>query len=132
MGGVRQLSAFSNTVWGEADCYVQYHFPTLSDQDPEEGMFEAKSSQPLHHHFSLLDTVCTLQPYCTETSLCVPEPTFDHTTKHTLTLNPEFPLQKVLIKACSSNGGVPFELWRRFYYPNIRDQLIAKVSAFQM
>ena len=28
--------------------------------------------------------------------------------------------------ACGS-GGVPFELWRRFYYPNIRDQLVAKV-----
>ena len=25
-------------------------------------------------------------------------------------------------------GGIPFELWKRFYYPNIRDQLVAKVK----
>jgi len=24
-------------------------------------------------------------------------------------------------------GGVPFEVWCRYYYPNVRDQVIAKV-----
>ena len=24
-------------------------------------------------------------------------------------------------------GGIPFEVWCRFYYPNVRDQVIAKV-----
>ena len=24
---IRGLSVFSNTVWGETDCFVQYHFP---------------------------------------------------------------------------------------------------------
>ena len=35
--GVRGLSVFSNTVWGEADCFVQYHFPTTGERDKEEG-----------------------------------------------------------------------------------------------
>lgn len=35
--GVRDVSAFASTVWGEADCFVQYHFPTLtSDEDDDE------------------------------------------------------------------------------------------------
>lgn len=28
--GVRDAAAFASTVWGEADCFVQYHFPTLT------------------------------------------------------------------------------------------------------
>ena len=35
--GVRGLAVFSNTVWGEADCFVQYHFPTTGERDEEEG-----------------------------------------------------------------------------------------------
>lgn len=34
--GVRGLSVFSNTVWGEADCFVQYHFPTVSEEATED------------------------------------------------------------------------------------------------
>ena len=26
-------------------------------------------------------------------------------------------------------GGVPFEVWCRYYHPNVRDQVIAKVRA---
>ena len=29
--GVRDLEVASTTVWGEADCYIQYHFPTLPE-----------------------------------------------------------------------------------------------------
>ena len=36
MDGVRGLSVFSNTVWGEADCFVQYHFPTASEEAAED------------------------------------------------------------------------------------------------
>ena len=116
--GVRNLSAFNNTVWGETDCFVQYHFPTqLPDEDTETLM---------------------LQPCRTETTLCVPNPSFTHSTEHTLTLAHEVPLQQELVRVCGQghrgtgrglNGGVPIELWRRFYYPNIRDQLIAKVRS---
>lgn len=33
------------------------------------------------------------------------------------------------LPACadSSGGGLPFEVWCRFYHPNIRDQLMARV-----
>ena len=34
--GVRGLSVFDNTVWGEADCFVQYHFPTSSVSSDDE------------------------------------------------------------------------------------------------
>lgn len=29
--GIRALEVAANTVWGEADCFIQYHFPTLSE-----------------------------------------------------------------------------------------------------
>lgn len=27
VGDIRGLSIFNSTVWGETDCYIQYHFP---------------------------------------------------------------------------------------------------------
>lgn len=35
--GVRDVSAFASTVWGEADCFLQYHFPTLTTDEDEMG-----------------------------------------------------------------------------------------------
>jgi len=67
-----------------------------------------------------------LHPYRTGTTLCMPNPAFNYETRHTFLLPQTCPLQRELMGACGS-GGVPFELWRRFYYPNIRDQLVAKV-----
>lgn len=38
---IKGLSVFGNTVWGETDCFVQYHFPFQrhleSDYGPSEG-----------------------------------------------------------------------------------------------
>ena len=34
--GVREMTAFASTVWGEADCFVQYHFPSVSSDDDDE------------------------------------------------------------------------------------------------
>ena len=31
--GIRELEVASSTVWGEADCFVQYHFPTLLEEE---------------------------------------------------------------------------------------------------
>lgn len=31
--GVRELQVPANTVWGEADCFIQYHFPTPTDRN---------------------------------------------------------------------------------------------------
>lgn len=69
-----------------------------------------------------------LHPYRTGTTLCVPSPAFSHETRHTLSLPPDHPLHRELMVSCRAAGGIPFELWRRFYYPNIRDQLIARVQ----
>ena len=35
--GVREMTAFASTVWGEADCFVQYHFPSVGDGSSEQG-----------------------------------------------------------------------------------------------
>lgn len=71
----------------------------------------------------------SLHPYRTGTTLCVPNPSFSHEAQHTLSLNCGEPVQKYIMAACGRGlgGVVPFELWRRFYYPNIRDQLVARV-----
>lgn len=29
--GLRGLTAFENMMWGEADCFVQYHFPAQTN-----------------------------------------------------------------------------------------------------
>lgn len=75
-----------------------------------------------------------LHPYRTETTLCVPNPAFSHETRHTFLLDGREPVQKYIMSACGGGlgGGVPFELWRRYYYPNIRDQLVARVIPFNL
>ena len=124
VSGVRGLSVFNNTVWGEADCFVQYHFPSIANEQSlrEEGDETESGEQGVSE--------VTLQPCRTDMTLCVPNPTFAHETRHTLSLPPGHLVQRVIMTACGGSGigGVPFELRRRFYYPNIRDQLIAKVS----
>ena len=48
VSGVRGLSVFNNTVWGEADCFVQYHFPRIAEQrslEEEEGEGEGGFSE---------------------------------------------------------------------------------------
>ena len=116
VSGVRGLSVFNSSVWGEADCFIQYHFPA-NDHQPQ-----AKEGD------SLAALEVYLQPFRTDMTLCVPNPTFSHDSRHSLTLPPSHPVQRAFITTCQPSGGVTFELWRRFYYPNIRDQLIAKVS----
>lgn len=32
--GVRGLQLFDNMIWGEADCFVQYHFPVQVETRP--------------------------------------------------------------------------------------------------
>jgi hypothetical protein len=34
--GIRALEVAANTVWGEADCFIQYHFPALSEESDGE------------------------------------------------------------------------------------------------
>jgi hypothetical protein len=45
--GVRDVGAFASTVWGEADCFVQYHFPTLTSDEDEMGNFGLHDIVPM-------------------------------------------------------------------------------------
>lgn len=98
-------------------CPLQLH--TIGPGD-EKGMVKYLSSSP--------GSEVSLQPFRTDMTLCVPNPSFTHETRHTLVLPLAHPVQRAVMMACGSSGTIPFELWRRFYYPNIRDQLIAKVQ----
>lgn len=92
------------------------------------------------HALSVLfpDEIPKLQPHRTPTTLCVPDPSFHDVARHALKLPQGIPVQKHLLAAFTGSwvsapsipgsGGVPFELWRRYYYPNIRDQMVAKVG----
>ena len=71
-----------------------------------------------------------MEVYRTPQRLYVADPTFDSEVLHVLSLNRDQVLPQVLAGACGHcglSGAIPFELWRRFYQPNIRDQLIGKV-----
>ncbi|XP_068441381.1 C2 domain-containing protein 3 isoform X2 [Clinocottus analis] len=116
---INGLTPLQSTVWGEADCYVQYSFPC------QEGDPAAKLDQ------SLIESSVNLKPFRTTTTLCVPDPMFGHTETHVLVAPEGVPVQRLLLsslssRGLSSGGGVQFEVWCRYYYPNVRDQLVAK------
>ena len=113
--GVRSLTTLSASVWGEADCYVQYHFPKQKDTAPK----------PVRPPDSGLD----MQIYRTPTVLCMADPAFDYKVCHAFSLPQAQPIQHALL-AVVPREGISFEVWKRYYYPNIRDQLIARVSLF--
>ncbi|XP_011900260.1 PREDICTED: C2 domain-containing protein 3 isoform X2 [Cercocebus atys] len=116
---VKGLAPLQATVWGEADCYVQYYFPVQHSQ----------SSVLKGPEF--LENGITLKPFRTATTLCVPDPIFNSEHHHSLLLPAEVPVQRLLLSAFSAQGlvpggGVQFEIWCRYYYPNVRDQMVAK------
>ncbi|KAM9852878.1 C2 domain-containing protein 3 [Aulostomus maculatus] len=113
------LTPLQSTVWGEADCYVQYSFPC------QEGDSAAELDATLY------ESSMNLKPFRTTTTLCVPDPLFGHTETHVLLAPEGVPVQQLLLSSFSSQGpssrgGVTFEVWCRYYYPNVRDQLVAK------
>lgn len=71
----------------------------------------------------------SLFPYRTPSTLYMPNPSFAHDILHSLCLPVDCPVGQALASACGHgmSSHIPFELWRRFYFPNIRDQLLAKV-----
>ncbi|MBN3277302.1 C2CD3 protein, partial [Polyodon spathula] len=116
---VKGLTPLQSTVWGEADCFIQYSFPT-QDTESEKNL----DSQALESGVSL-------RPFRTTTTLCVPDPVFNDSQSHTLVLPADVPVQRLLLSACSSQGlagggGIQFEVWCRYYYPNVRDQVVAR------
>ncbi|KAI6079219.1 C2 domain-containing protein 3 isoform X4 [Aix galericulata] len=115
---VKGLTPLQSTVWGEADCYVQYHFPV---QEPGSGALQGTE---LH------EDGIKLKPFRTATALCIPDPVFNDEHHHSLLVPADVPVQRLLVSAFMApgavGGGIQFEVWCRYYYPNVRDQMVAK------
>ncbi|KAL0973183.1 hypothetical protein UPYG_G00200030 [Umbra pygmaea] len=116
---VKGLTPLQSTVWGEADCYVQYNFPA-QDEPPSQCL------DP-----NVIESSVDLRQFRTATTLCVPDPVFSHSERHVLLAPVGVPVQRLLLSSFSSQGlanggGIQFEVWCRYYYPNVRDQLVAK------
>ncbi|XP_053363285.1 C2 domain-containing protein 3 isoform X2 [Clarias gariepinus] len=116
--GVKGLTPLQSTIWGEADCFIQYSFPTQEEawQDVDPHIVES------HVH---------LKSYCTATTLCIPDLVFGHCKTHVLVAAPGIPVQRLLLSSLASQGfsnggGIQFEVWCRYYYPNMREQLVAR------
>ncbi|CAF1141894.1 unnamed protein product [Adineta ricciae] len=114
--GITGLRAFESMVWGESDCFIQYLFPVQQDQDQLTNNNSVKPFQ--------------LRPIRTAATLCTSDPTFHDSNKFRYVLSPTDALHKHFYAACHSPSTletcITFEVWSRFYYPNIRDQLLAK------
>ncbi|NWS66786.1 C2CD3 protein, partial [Crotophaga sulcirostris] len=115
---VKGLAPLQSTVWGEADCYVQYYFPI------QEAGCGALQGTELH------EDGIKLKPFRTATTLCVPDPVFNDEHHHSLLVPADVPVQRLLVSAFmapgGTGGGIQFEVWCRYYYPNVRDQMVAK------
>ncbi|NXW11004.1 C2CD3 protein, partial [Fregetta grallaria] len=115
---VKGLTPLQSTVWGEADCYVQYYFPVQ-----EAGCGALQGTE-------LREDGIKLKPFRTATTLCVPDPIFNDEHHHSLLVPADVPVQRFLVSAFmapgAAGGGIQFEVWCRYYYPNVRDQMVAK------
>lgn len=116
---VKGLAPLQATVWGEADCYVLYYFPF---QDSQATLLKGPE---------FLEKGITLKPFRSATTLCVPDPIFNSEHHHSLLLPTEVPVQRLLLSVFSAQGimpggGVQFEVWCRYYYPNVKDQMVAR------
>uniref|UniRef100_A0A663EP53 C2 domain containing 3 centriole elongation regulator n=1 Tax=Aquila chrysaetos chrysaetos TaxID=223781 RepID=A0A663EP53_AQUCH len=115
---VKGLTPLQSTVWGEADCYVQYYFPV------QESGCGALQGTELH------EDGIKLKAFRTATTLCVPDPVFNDEHHHSLLVPADVPVQRLLVSAFmapgAAGGGIQFEVWCRYYYPNVRDQMVAK------
>ncbi|XP_067889467.1 C2 domain-containing protein 3 isoform X3 [Heterodontus francisci] len=114
---LKGLTPLQSTVWGEADCYIQYYFPTQNMNTITEALPFVSG--------------IILKPFRTATTLCVPDPLFNDCQSHSLLVPPDLPVQRILLNACSKQkftggGGIQFEVWCRYYYPNVRDQVVAR------
>ncbi|NXI59516.1 C2CD3 protein, partial [Chloroceryle aenea] len=115
---VKGLAPLQSTVWGEADCYIQYYFPV---QGPGRGVL-----RETEFHEDGIE----LKQFRTATALCVPDPVFNDEHHHSLLVPADVPVQRLLVSAFTApggaGGGIQFEFWCRYYYPNVRDQMVAK------
>uniref|UniRef100_A0A8C4VN30 C2 domain containing 3 centriole elongation regulator n=1 Tax=Gopherus evgoodei TaxID=1825980 RepID=A0A8C4VN30_9SAUR len=119
VGNVKGLTPLQSTVWGEADCYVQYYFPV---QEPDSSVLQGTE---------LYENGIKLKAFRSATTLCIPDPIFNDEHHHSLLVPADVPVQRLLLSAFSpqglaGGGGIQFEIWCRYYYPNVRDQMVAK------
>ncbi|KAI5611166.1 C2 domain-containing protein 3, partial [Silurus asotus] len=115
---VKGLTPLQSTVWGEADCYIQYSFP-----HQEEDWQEVDPN--------IVESNVDLKSFRTATTLCMPDPAFGHCETHILVAPTGVPVQRLLLSSLagqgfSNGGGIQFEVWCRYYYPNVREQLVAR------
>ncbi|CAF3575312.1 unnamed protein product [Rotaria sordida] len=112
---INGLRAFESMVWGESDCFIQYLFPVQQEQQS----ININSIKPFE-----------FRPIRTAATLCTSDPTFHDSNKFRYILSSTDVLHKYFYAACQTPSTIetciPFEVWSRFYYPNIRDQLLAK------
>lgn len=131
---VKGLMPLQSTVWGEADCYVQYSFVSQnldSIAEAEHNLIETSMFIyntiniiifPQHCLFTKTHVFLSginLKPFRTTTTLCIPDSVFGHTETHVLQAPEGMPVQKLLLSSLSgqglgSGGGVQFEVWCRF------------------
>ena len=80
----------------------------------------------------MLSAAPSLKAFRTATTLCTPDPVFNDVTRHKLCLPEGTPVQREILTACAGagggSGGIVFEVWCRFYYPNVREQVVARAQ----
>ncbi|CAI9744497.1 domain-containing 3-like [Octopus vulgaris] len=115
---INNLQHLEEMVYGEADCFVQYSFPTQS------------STQAPLETGAITDI--SMKTSRTGVTLCLPDPVFHAITQHKMVLPPNTPLQAKLLIACVDSEGqvndILFQVCCRFYHPVIGDQVIAKAT----
>ncbi len=100
---IRNLKLFDSMIWGETDCFIQYYFPIVDGCG------------------------LNLKPYRTSTALCIPNMNMAECVKHSLKIDRVANLKQELFSLYNSTPGyMTFEIWLRYYHPNVRDQIIGK------
>ena len=102
VNSVQDMDMFEGTSWGATDCFISFSLPVSAGSSPPE-----------------------LKTYTTSISSAAPHMKFNHRTTSSLVLSDAVSVQQYLSTTLEDNS-VVFELWRRFYYPNVRDQACAR------
>ena len=69
----------------------------------------------------------SVELFSTPTTLCIPNTIFGYKETHQYTLEGDEVFSKKLENAMK-NADLAFDVWALYYYPNVRDVLVAKVS----
>ena len=77
VSGVRGLAVFNKTVWGEADCFVQYHFPSKAQELQQQQQGEEREGEEVG------GSEYTINGGCADSMVII----ISHTIHHLLTRN---------------------------------------------